>query len=439
MKVSVDQQVNEIFQPLWQEKARYFILMGGRGAGRSTAASQYALSRLLAPDFFRSALMREVHSDIRHSLWRELNDRIDEQNVRPALYMTDNDMRVTRGLNSINAHGFRASSSTHTAKLKSLASYNTAVIEEADEVSEGEFRTLDDTLRTVKGDIRIVLLLNAPPKSHWIIRNFFDLEESEEASKFYIPHLKEKTNAVYIGGTFRDNIENLASDTVTRYLKYKETNPGYYYQMIEGLVPDTVRGKIYSGWQLIDRVPKEARLIGFGEDYGWFPDPACLVAIYYLDGGYIIDEIAYGTELSNEFLAVQARDESRRVGAKGPVIADSAEPKSIVEQNTYGVEVLPCQKGADSVTYRIKVVATKKISVTKRSTNVWESYENYAWAEDKDGNPKNMPAHLWSHAMDAVGYGIVHFTEPDSDIEASERLDKQFARSASRQNLNSAE
>ena len=37
--------------------------------------------------------------------------------------------------------------------------------------------------------------------------------------------------------------------------------------------------------------------------------------------------------------------------------------------------------------FRIKTTAQKKIYVTRRSTKIWESYENYAWAEDKDGNP----------------------------------------------------
>ena len=58
------------------------------------------------------------------------------------------------------------------------------------------------------------------------------------------------------------------------------------------------------------------------EDYGWFPDPACAIALYYWNGAYIVDEVAYGTELTNEYLA----SEIKKVG-KAQVIADSAEPK----------------------------------------------------------------------------------------------------------------
>lgn len=427
-KKKVSQEVNEIFAPLWERKVRYYILMGGRGEGRSTGGSQFALSQLLAPTFFRCAIMRAVHSDIRHSLWREISDRIDEQGIREGLHITENDMAITYGRNSINAHGFRASSGSHSAKLKSLANYNTVIIEEAEEIGEREFMTLDDSLRTVKGDIRIVLLLNPPVKTHWIIQRWFDLEDSD-VQDFYVPKLKEGVdNVAFIYGNFEDNLANLDKETVKRYRGYEQTKPAYYYQMIKGLVPETIRGKIYNGWNQIDKIPTEARLIRFGEDYGWFPDPACAVAVYYWNGGYIVDELAYGTELTNEYLAGKILE----VG-KALTIADSAEPKSIEEQKKHGLDIEGSVKGPDSVNFGIGVVATKRIWVTKRSVNVWESYQSYAWDEDKDGNPKNEPKHEFSHAMDAVRYALTSLTQ-EKKKSARSRSSKDAGGWASRWN-----
>jgi len=158
----------------------------------------------------------------------------------------------------------------------------------------------------------------------------------------------------------------------------------------------------------------------FGEDFGWYPDPACAVAIYYWNGAYVVDELAYGTELTNEFLA----GEIKAVGDV-PTIADAAEPKSIAEQRAYGINVLGSVKGADSVSFRIKVTSTKKIYVTSRSNNVWDSYENYAWAEDKDGNPKGEPNHTLSHAMDAVMYPIVDLRNATHDDNNTEIEDEE--------------
>jgi len=410
MKVGFE--IHHSHLPLWEDTSwRYAFLMGGRGNGRSGSASRYELSGLLGKEYFRGALMRAVHSDIRASSWAELVDRVHEQKIEDTFRIVDNDMFIERGQNSLRAHGFKSSSGSLTARLKSLAGYNFVHIEEAEEIGEAEFMKLDDTLRTVKGRIRIIFTLNTPPKNHWIIRRFFDLTPHPEAPGFYIPSIKPDTNAIYIPGTYRENTVNLDEHTVDRYMAYRNTNPAYYWQVIEGLSPEEVRGKIYTGWQQIDAIPTEARLVRFGEDFGWFPDPACVVAVYYWNGAFIIDELAYGTELTNEYLA----GEIKKVGA-AMTIADSAEPKSINEQRKYGINVQGCEKGKDSVSFGIKVVSQKKIYVTRRSKNVWESYERYAWAEDKDGRPKGEPEHQFSHAMDAIRYALASMHNRSQDI-----------------------
>ncbi len=413
----LDLDVHKSHSALWKDESwRYAFLEGGRGNGRSGTASRYAISQLLGQEYTRGAIMRAVHSDIRTSCWGELMNRVNENNINSDFHIVDNDMFIERGQNSLRAHGFKASSGSLTARLKSLAEYNFVWLEEAEEIGEEEFMKLDDSLRTTKGRIRIIFTFNTPPKNHWIHRRWFDLIPSEDVSGFYVPKIKEGIkNAIYLPGTFRENEANIDKDTALRYLSYKDTNPAYYWQVIEGLSPEEVRGKIYNGWQLIDGIPPEARLVKLGEDFGWFPDPACLVAIYYWNGAYIIDELAYGTELTNEYLAGIAVE---LTGKNSPIstIADSAEPKSISEQRRYGMTVQGAEKGKDSVNFRIKVTATKKIYVTRRSKNIWNSYENYCWAEDKDGNPKGVPDHKHSHAMDAVSYAIASMHNKQSDI-----------------------
>lgn len=397
-------EIHETHLPLFENTDwRYAIVMGGRGNGRSGSASRFTITQLLGKEYTRGAIMRAVHSDIRTSCWGELINRLQEASIENEFKVVENDMFMEHGQNSVRAHGFKASSGSLTARLKSLAEYNFIWIEEAEEITEEEFRKLDDSLRTIKGRIRIILSLNTPAKNHWILKRWFNLTPHPEAKGLYIPSLNEDSkDAIYIGGTWRENEPNLDPATVIRYQKYQTIDPAYYWQVIEGLSPETVRGRIYTGWQLIDHIPQEARLVRFGEDFGWFPDPASAVAIYYWNGSYIIDEIAYGTELTNEFLAREIKTVGEAI-----TIADSAEPKSIAEQNKYGIIVRPCEKGKDSVDFRIKVVSQKKILVTRRSKNVWESYENYAWKEDKDGNPQGEPVHKYSHAMDAIGYAIV--------------------------------
>ena len=422
--LQLKQTVNKAFAPLFTVLKRYYILMGGRGAGRSTAASQFILANLTGTEFFRCAIMRAVHKDIRHSLWRELRDRAAEQGIEDALHITDNDMTMSYGKNMVNAVGFRASSKEHSAKLKSLANYTCVVIEEADEIGEQEFMVLDDSLRTIKADIKIILCFNTPPKSHWLIQRWFNLIPSG-TDGFYIPVLKPEmeSDTIFVYHNHKINLDNIDEHTLKRYAAYEQTKPDYFHQVIEGLSPETVRGKIYSGWRQIDEVPFEAKLFRYGIDFGWFPDPLVLVAIYYHSGGYIIDELMYGNEIPNKTVAETILRHSNKV----PTVADSAEPKSIAELVSHGVQAIGAAKGSDSVVYGIKMVADLSISVTKRSTHVWKSYENYAWKEDKDGNPLGYPDHAWSDPMDAVRYpleDIINTLDPEQEKREERRNER---------------
>lgn len=163
-----------------------------------------------------------------------------------------------------------------------------------------------------------------------------------------------------------------------------------------------VEGRIYTGWQIIDSIPHEARLERYGVDFGWHPDPATIIAIYYYNGGYILDEITYQLKLSNREMA-----ETLKNLPKALVVADSAEPKSIAELRMYGVNIVPCTKGADSVRHGIKAVQDQRISVTKRSVNLIKEYRNYLWAVDKDGHViVGTPEKGNDHGLDGVRYPI---------------------------------
>jgi phage terminase large subunit len=158
--VQVGFEVDENHLPLWEETNwRYAFLMGGRGNGRSGAASRYMMSRLLGKEYTRGAIMRAVKEDIRTSCWQEIMDRVDEQGIRGAsgLSITDNTMHIAFGQNSLQAHGYKAGSGSQTAKLKSLANYNLIWNEEGEETIEPEFR------------------------------RFFDLEPAPQAPGFFIP------------------------------------------------------------------------------------------------------------------------------------------------------------------------------------------------------------------------------------------------------------
>ena len=187
--------------------------------------------------------------------------------------------------------------------------------------------------------------------------------------------------------------------------------------------------RIYKDWQMLDEIPHEARLERYGLDFGYTNDPSAIVAIYYYNGGYVLDEILYQKGLSNKQLADTFSNIKPAL-----IIADSAEPKSIDEIRGYGVNILPTEKGKDSVRSGIQLVQAQQISVTRQSANILKEYRNYLWETDKNGKILNEPMHQYSHSMDALRYGLASLVKTPS---IKKDLDMYFMKNINRQSLNS--
>lgn len=198
--------------------------------------------------------------------------------------------------------------------------------------------------------------------------------------------------------TYKDN-EGL-EDSIVQAIESRRGNKNWWKVYGEGQLGD-VEGKIYRDWVLIDEIPHEARLERRGLDFGYSNDPSALVDVYYYNGGYILDEQIYQKGLSNKQIADFIKNLDNTL-----TIADSAEPKSIDEIKMYGVNIIPVEKGKDSVRQGIQFVQDQKISVTKRSTNLMKEYRNYLWETDKEGKILNEPIGIFNHCMDAIRYAF---------------------------------
>lgn len=213
--------------------------------------------------------------------------------------------------------------------------------------------------------------------------------------------LKDDPKTLWIHSTYLDN-PYLTPEQVEEIERNRE-NKSWWSIYGEGKIAES-ESQIYSGWRLIDEIPFEARLERYGLDFGYSVDPTAIVAIYYYNGGYIIDEVAYQKGLSNKSIADIFLNRDRAL-----VIADSAEPKSIDEISAYGVSIEGAVKGPGSVKQGIDYVQRQKVSITKRSVNTIKAQRNYLWKMDKDGKNTQEPddsVHEWSNSMDAVRYGF---------------------------------
>jgi phage terminase large subunit len=202
----------------------------------------------------------------------------------------------------------------------------------------------------------------------------------------------------FITLTYKDN-EGLSPEIV-QAIESRQHNKNWWKVYGLGELGEA-EGRVYTGWNLIDDIPFEARLERRGLDFGYSNDPSALVAAYYHNGGYILDEELYQKGLTNKQIADTV---NACLSPHLLIKADSAEPKSIDELKLYGLNVVPVAKGRDSVTQGIQFVQNQRISVTKRSVNLLKEYRNYLWETDKDGKIINEPIGIFNHCMDATRY-----------------------------------
>ena len=202
----------------------------------------------------------------------------------------------------------------------------------------------------------------------------------------------------FITLTYKDN-EALDEATVKEIESHKHLKQWWQVYGL-GQLGD-LEGKIYTGWNMIDTIPEEARLEKYGLDFGYSNDPTAIDAIYKWNDSLVIDEILHQKRLSNKEISEVILSQD-----KATVIADSAEPKSIDEIASYGINIIPSVKGKDSVNNGIQVVQGKKIFLTKRSINTWKEYRNYLWQTDKEGKITNDPSPIFNHHMDDIRYAI---------------------------------
>lgn len=218
----------------------------------------------------------------------------------------------------------------------------------------------------------------------------------EDGDTYQAVHTRPDADEIIL--TYKDN-GGLPQNIISS-IEMRRGNKNWWKVYGEGQLGEA-EGRIYTGWNLIDEIPHEARLERYGLDFGYTNDPSSIVAVYYYNGGYILDQITYLKGLSNKRIADIIKNHPQAL-----VVADSAEPKSIDEIGSYGIGIVGAEKGPGSVLSRIQYVQDQQVSVTKRSLDVIKEYRNYLWQTDKEGKIINEPEGGFDHAMDAIGYAI---------------------------------
>jgi len=157
----------------------------------------------------------------------------------------------------------------------------------------------------------------------------------------------------------------------------------------------SLQGTVYNNWTQVDNIPRDAKYLGTGLDFGW-QSPSAAVDLYIMNGEIYVDEVLYGLEIKNSDLVRLLRGKE--------VVADSAEPRTIHELRMLGLRIRRAEKGPGSKHFGSELLQEYTMHVTKSSTNVIRELRTYVWATDKTGKSLDEPVKENDHAMDALKY-----------------------------------
>ena len=384
--------INKKYSAIGNSDARYFIVTGGRGSGKS-----YSINLLLVLLTYEAGhtilFTRYTLASAYVSIIPEFIEKLELLEIFHDFHITKDEIRNKLSGSKIIFKGIKTSSGDQTANLKSLQGVTTFVLDEAEELtSEDTFDKIDLSVRQQHQQNRVILILNPVTKDNWIYNRFFQDKGVQEGSNL------TKDNITYIHTTYLDNLDNLSKSYLKQIENIKLRRPDKYkHQMLGGWL-SKAEGVIFNNWKV-----GEFKKIGvsvFGQDYGFSADPSTLVETNIDSTNKIIylKECFYLKGLTT----TQILDLNKKYAGNSLIIGDSAEPRLLFELKAKGCNIKPAIKGQGSITYGISLLQDYDLIVDETSLNLIKELNNYSWLEKKSKTPQDK----WNHIIDAIRYAI---------------------------------
>ena len=389
----------EVHRDIKEHKHTHYWLKGGRGSTKSSFISIEIILGMMKDSNANAVVLRKVGDTLTDSVYAQLlwaieilgvsNYWIAKVSPLKIIYKPTGQEILFRSSN--NKEDYKKIKSTKF--VKGYCKY--VWYEELDEFfGMEEIRSINQSLLR-GGDTFYVFYSYNPPKS---INSWVNAEVINE----------RKDRLVHTSCYLDVPEEWLGEQFIIEAEHLKQTNELAYRNEYLG-EPTGTGGAVFTNITLRPITDEEISHfdnISDGIDFGYAIDPATWGQNHYDKTRkklYIFNEI-YSTGLSNK--ALYEKILQKKIG-QSMIIADSAEPKSIDELNSYGqIRVIGAKKGPDSVEYGIKWLQMLEeiIIDNTRCPNTAREFTLYEYEKDRMGNFKSKYPDLDNHTIDMVRY-----------------------------------
>ena len=387
----------EVHKSIKANEYTHYMLNGGRGSTKSSfAAVEIILGLLSSPDAHAVAL-RAVGNTLHDSVFQQLLWAIDKLGVTRYFKATVSPMQITY---TPTGQTILFRGADDPIKIKSIKApfgyFKYAWYEEFDQYrGMDEIRNINQSLMRGGSSYAYFYTYNPPISVQSWVNTEAQIKRDDRLlhHSTYLDVPKE-----WLGEQFLIEAEHL-----------KKVQPDRYEHEYMG-VPTGTGGEVFKNVAL-EKITDE-QLAGFdhirrGLDWGYAVDPFAYVTCHYDKTRrtlYIFDEI-YKVGLPNRMAAEMIKKINP---SNGLITADSAEPKSIQELDSYGLHICGAVKGPDSVKHGTELLISldKIIIDPERCPNAAREFTQYELEQDKNGLFKACYPDKNNHTIDAVRYAM---------------------------------
>lgn len=395
-RIYMPRKAQEVLNP--SRKARYRILYGGRGSGKSWALAHALIARSLSSKM-RILCFREFQSSMKDSVHKLLSDRIIEMGLssqfeiqRDAIFSCTGSEFIFKGV------------AQHTSELKSLENIAIAWGEEAEKLSADSLEIIIPTIRGTDS--------NGNESEIWL--SFNPEDETSPVWKTFV--VNQRPDCLSASLIFEDN--DYFPDVLNRERLYcKKVDEEAYNHIWLGKPRKYGNALIFKGkFEVSDfETPYDAHLL-FGMDFGFSTDACAVIRVFIKDNKLFIDNEAYGHGVEIEQMPTFMR--SIPAIHEWQILADSARPDTINYLQKQGFMIEGAEKYKGSVEEGIEFMrAFERIIIHPRCTNTLTEFENYKFKVDKiTGDVLPIPLDAWNHIIDAIRYALSKYIKQTATI-----------------------
>lgn len=395
----------DLYRDIKERKHDDYWLEGGRGSIKSSFWSQIVPEELENNPNWCAVCIRKVANTLKDSVYSQLEWGMD--NLSETFpFINENWVKTKSPLEMRNKKTgqmiyFRGADDP--GKIKSIKPpknmYIALIIyEEFDQMAGmNEVRKIDQSVKRGGNEFITFRIYNTPKSK----RHFVNIEKRLPNPKRLVHKSTYLDVPVdWLGQPFFDDAELLKQNNPTAYANEylgEETGDG---------------GNVFENVELREITDEEIENFDYlyqGMDFGWFPDPLAWTKMCYQPNKltlYIFDEFVVN-KMSNSKVWDYLKD-NKGVKNDDLITADSAEPKSIGDFQSYGSLMRGAKKGPDSVEYSMKWLSglAKIVIDPKRCPKSAEEFTTYEHPQDKDGNYITGYVDADNHCIDSVRYGL---------------------------------